>query len=112
MKAYLPWEIMIGFLFVKLLEAAQPLYVVSFHHSSIHNLWIFSFNFNRYFFHNFSPLNLHITDWIEVSSLINKDKVESVVSSFFSVRRTSQENWDLIVKRWVTGWCSIISLKI
>ncbi|KAJ0451203.1 hypothetical protein HanHA300_Chr15g0564941 [Helianthus annuus] len=34
-----------------------------------------------------------------VSSLINKDKVESVVSSFFSVRRTSQENWDLIVKR-------------
>uniref|UniRef100_A0A251VPR5 Uncharacterized protein n=1 Tax=Helianthus annuus TaxID=4232 RepID=A0A251VPR5_HELAN len=74
---------MIGFLFVKLLEAAQPLYVVSFHHSSIHNLWIFSFNFN---------------------SLINKDKVESVVSSFFSVRRTSQENWDLIVKRWVTGW--------
>ncbi|XP_035840478.1 uncharacterized protein LOC110875912 isoform X2 [Helianthus annuus] len=74
MKAYLPWEIMIGFLFVKLLEAAQPLYVVSFHHSSIHNLWIFSFNFNRYFFHNFSPLNLHITDWIEVSSLINKDK--------------------------------------
>uniref|UniRef100_A0A251UZ68 Uncharacterized protein n=1 Tax=Helianthus annuus TaxID=4232 RepID=A0A251UZ68_HELAN len=52
-----------------LIMLIQPLYVLSFHHSSIHNHWIFSFNFN---------------------SFINKDKEESVVSSFFSVRRTSQ----------------------
>ncbi|KAF5818908.1 hypothetical protein HanXRQr2_Chr02g0071501 [Helianthus annuus] len=55
-------------------------YVLSFHHSSIHNHWIFSFNFNRHLI-GFFIFVLSLA----VSSLINKDKVESVVSSFFSV---------------------------